>query len=184
MVDNLIRLGVARHSAKAASFRNSGHISKVKTSRKNKAYDKFVKAFKEKMGVDDENLHQYIPHILGVMGEYAYSEYAMLELDRQIYNIRDDGADFPGNIEVKTSTFAHGTELKITHKELKQRGVKDLYVLCFISEDDPFTVIVLGSITGEEFMEKKREKQYAGGPLNWVVSLDDMQSINYEILLT
>jgi hypothetical protein len=186
----LIDLGVARHLAKDNSFRNKGGISKIKTWRKNNTYEKFVNFYAKEFTVamksecDESWLYQFVPHVLGIMGEFAYADYTNDSVDEAIYDVRDDGFDFKGRIEVKTSTFVKSPDLKISQKEFNKRGLQNLYVLCLIDPNEPDVITVLGSITGVAFKACKKEKQYGGGPLNWVVGVEDLSPINYSIKIS
>lgn len=97
-----INLGKKRHSAKHISFRNSGSI------RINSGF--FLES------VDK----QFYPHIIGVLGELAYSKICNESIDENIYSVRDSGEDFKG-IEVKAITyFGSGEpELKILSRNIK-----------------------------------------------------------------
>ena len=154
-----INLGKKRHSAKHISFRNSGSI------RINSGF--FLES------VDK----QFYPHIIGVLGELAYSKICNESIDENIYSVRDSGEDFKG-IEVKAITyFGSGEpELKIPKQEYKTRTKIETYVLVRINNQNLSNIEVLGKISRNEFDKRKVSKQYgANYPENWVVPLSMME---------
>lgn len=156
-----IKLGKKRHLAKNISFRNSGSI-KINSGFLLEAIDK-----------------QFYPHIIGVLGELAYSKYCGEQIDSNIYSIRDSGEDFNG-IEIKTITyFGSGEpELKIPKTEYKVRNKINLYVLSRIDSSKLYDVELLGKITKENFDKLKVSKQYNKNyPENWVVPLSKMEKL-------
>jgi hypothetical protein len=153
-----IELGKKRHNAKDISFRNAGTI---------KINSRF---FLESIN------KQFYPHIIGVLGEMAYSKVYKKSMDTNIYAVRDGGEDFPG-IEIKAITyFGNGEpELKIPKQEYKTRTKINTYVLVRVDKDDLSCVELLGKISRKEFDKKKISKQYSiNYPENWVVPLSLM----------
>ena len=86
---NIYSLAKKRHDAKSMSFRNTGILIK-----------------------DPKSV--YSPHSIGLLGEHAWGKHTGQSVDKNIYDIRDEGEDFT-NTEVKTITyFGNGEpELKI-----------------------------------------------------------------------
>lgn len=120
----------------------------------------------------------YMPHFVGLVGEYAWSLYTGEKLDENIYKVKDCGQDFDG-IEVKTITyFGDGEpELKITEKEYNSRKVPDFYVLCRYNTSTK-EVELLGKISRADFdLNKKRKKYGRFLPANFVVPLSKMERI-------
>jgi hypothetical protein len=168
-IKDLVQVGKSRHEAKDISFRNVSNHGLFKKYKENK----------------DINLYGYnvtqrhLPHIAGVIGEYAYGKFIGEDIDRKIYAVRDDGVDFKNGAEVKTSTFYSGlwgeTELKIPKREYLERNPK-LYILARLNSEalvksPPFLMVeILGQISSGKFESIKEVKQYiTGGPVNYVV---------------
>jgi len=168
-IKELVQVGKNRHEAKDISFRNvskHGNFEKYKVNKPINIYGQEV-------------TQRHIPHIAGVIGEYAYGKLIGEDIDRNIYSVRDDGVDFKNGAEVKTSTFYSSsreeTELKIPKKEYSERSPK-LYILARLSSEalkksPPFLVVeILGEISSSKFESIKEVRQYtAGGPVNYIV---------------
>jgi len=168
-IKDLVQVGKSRHEAKDISFRNVSNHGLFKKYRENKDINLY--------GYDVTQRH--LPHIAGVIGEYAYGKLIGEDIDRKIYSVRDDGVDFKNGAEVKTSTFYSGlgreTELKIPKREYQERNPK-LYVLARLSSEvlaksPPFLMVeILGQISSDKFESIKEVKQYiTGGPVNYIV---------------
>jgi len=154
-IRNIFNLAVERHEVKNKSFRNSR-----------------IMYSKEDIVVD----RQYMPHFIGLVGEYSWAILNNLDVDKNIYKIRDSGEDFSG-VEIKTITyFGDGEpELKITQKEYRQRKPPLLYVLIRYDHKKMESEI-LGKITRENFDKFKKSKKYGTGkPENFVVPLSKME---------
>ena len=173
----LSSIGIKRHEAKDKSFRNvckHGVIEKYD--------DNLIELY------DFKITKRHLPHITGVMGEYAYGKLIGEDVDRNIYDVRDDGKDFKNGAEVKCSTFYSGkwgeTELKIPVREYEDRDPTK-YVLTRLSDKSllgsPNHLIVeaLGEISSQKFdMIKGEPKQYTRyGPKNYVVKESDLDPI-------
>lgn len=159
-------LAVARHDAKAATFRN--RTTKIF---RNKAKDDLAIA----TGLDV----QYMAHFIGVLGEMAWAIHSGQELDTQIYAVRDNGEDFPG-VEIKAITYSGlgEPELKIPQKEYDTRTDVQLYVLVRINTTEPEEVEILGSIDRDVFEALSEQKQYGPNkPINYVVPLSMMAEV-------
>lgn len=168
-IKELVQVGKNRHEAKDISFRNVSKHGNFKKYKVNKPINIY----------GQEVTQRHIPHIAGVIGEYAYGKLIGEDIDRNIYSVRDDGVDFKNGAEVKTSTFYSGlgreTELKIPKGEYQERNPK-LYVLARLSSEalkksPPFLVVeILGQISSGKFESIKEVKQYiTGGPVNYIV---------------
>lgn len=160
----IYNLAKKRHDAKHESFRNSSQI--IPEAKKD--------AFKSIYDIDQE----YMPHFLGLVGEYAWSKYSGEPLDEEIYSVRDNGEDFKG-IEVKTITYIGKgePELKITVKEYQSRKAPEQYVLCRFDMQNS-QIEILGDITRENFDKEKKEKKYGRFlPKNFVVPLSKMRKL-------
>ncbi len=160
-----LELAQKRHNAKHIAFRNKD-VEEFSNLNKNKLSDK--------LGVDK----QYMAHYIGVMGELAWAIANKVEIDQNIYSVRDAGQDFEG-IEVKTITyFGKGEpELKITKKEYEQRKPPKVYVLARIAVDKN-EVELIGKISREDFDTFKVEKQYGPNkPVNYVIPACIMETI-------
>ena len=146
-------LGKKRHLAKHESFRNRNRFDNFEV--------------------------EYMPHFLGVLGEYVYAKYAGLKLDEEIYAVRDSGEDFAG-IEIKMLTYfgAGEPELKVPQKEFEKRTEVQLYVLVRTRKDAFANIELLGQITRKEFDLNKVAKKYGRyNPLNWIVPLSKMEKL-------
>lgn len=160
----LYNLAQLRHNAKHESFRNA---SKIIPKHKE---DDFVNLMK----LDKE----YMPHFLGLVGEFVWSQHSGEELDEEIYSVRDGGEDFNG-VEVKTITYMGDgePELKITQKEYEARKKPKKYVLARFDMSTG-TVEILGTITRYMFDKHKISKKYGRFlPNNYVVPLSKMRKI-------
>ena len=160
----LFDLAKKRHDAKDPSFRNK---SRIMPKDKNESFEDLFKIDK-----------QYMPHFLGLVGEYAWSQYSGESADEEIYDVRDGGEDFKG-IEVKTITYmGYGEpELKITQKEYEERKVPNKYVLARFDMKNK-EVEILGTITRYMFDKKKKEKKYGQRlPNNFVVPVSEMRKL-------
>ena len=121
---------------------------------------------------------QYMPHFLGLVGEYAWSKYSGEPVDEEIYSVRDGGEDFKG-IEVKTITYTGKgePELKITQKEYEARKKPKKYVLVRFDIKNQ-EVEILGTITRYMFDKKKKKKKYGRYlPNNYVVPVSEMRKL-------
>jgi hypothetical protein len=162
-VSECVSLGTSRHAAKHSSFRNKNRWNSRKTS----------KVGRHKIAAEFE------PHILGVLGEMAWSLHSSQELDRNIYEVRDDGEDFP-SLEVKTLTyFGKGEpELKIPVTEFVERDKVKIYVLARVDLKRPEEVELLGQIDRAVFNILKTKKKYGQHlPTNYIVKLSEMELI-------
>lgn len=164
-VSKLLDLAKRRHDAKPNSIRNSGIL--IKRS--------------------EDPLENYLPHFIGIIGEYAWGSLTNKPIDEIIYRIRDS-EDFNGE-EVKTITYfgAGEPELKIKIREFKEKTPKK-YILARINKDnvletlktgkDSIEVELLGQISREDFDSKKKIKKYgANNPYNYIVGLSEMTSL-------
>lgn len=143
-VEWAIDMGKQRHGAKHSSFRETGRMGDVS------------KVFGGS-------------HILGVLGELAYEKYTGIEMDRNIYSVRDKGYDFKTSkksgrnfkIDIKTITYnGEGEkELKVKIDEYIKK-TPDEYVLVFIDKDNLKEATILGYISREDFEKNKKEKKY------------------------
>ena len=154
-VNELVHLSQKRHNPKDSSFRHKYCLVKNAKSTS-------------------------VPHEIGILGEEAYGRCVGLGIDREIYDVRDDGSDFEG-IEVKTVTyFGSGEpELKIPVKDWtgKHKDIKK-FVLARISLRDYKRVELLGEITRDQLDKAKKEKKYGPNkPLNYVVPASELTPI-------
>jgi len=180
VLKDLVLVGKKRHEAKDISFRNQSKHGRFQKYRE----DTDVTVY----GMTVTKRH--IPHIAGVIGEYAYGKLIGEDIDREIYAVRDNGIDFKNGAEVKTSTFYSGnsgqTELKIPRKEYVERS-PSIYVLARLSSNilmkspPSIKVEILGQISTKKFDSLKTEKQYIkGGPVNFVVKESDLEPVGEE----
>lgn len=152
--EEIAALGRKRHYAKDASFRNNTQWH--------------------------EGSARSMAHEIGILGEAAYGKCAGLEIDRNIYEVRDDGMDFK-DIEVKTVTYfgAGEPELKIPAEEWtgKHKDVKK-FVLARLNPKDYTRVEVLGEISREQFDRIKTKKIYRpDGPLNYIAKASQLSPV-------
>lgn len=156
-IDFCIDLGKKRHEAKHISFRrNSFSVSEEKR-------------------ISDVP-SEYLPHIIGVIGELAWSLYTGESVDENIYKVRDSGEDFKG-VEIKTVTYngSGEPELKIPVKDWESK-TPNLYVLAKFDMVD--TIELLGCIERKRFDEIKKRKKYGRFlPLNYVVKMSDLDGV-------
>jgi hypothetical protein len=175
---DLAQVGKSRHEAKDISFRNVSKHGSFKKYKTNKVVNLY----------NLEVTERHIPHIAGVIGEYAYGKFIGEDIDRKIYSVRDVGVDFKNGAEVKTSTFYGGswgeTELKIPKREYLERSPK-LYILARLSSEilvksPPFLMVeILGQISSGKFESIKEVKQYiGGGPVNYVVGASRLDPVS------
>jgi len=160
-IKKAIDLAIKRHDSKNKSFRSKGTLINI-NEKKFKDLDK-----------------QYLPHLIGIIGEMAWSIATKQTLDESIYSVRDPGEDFK-DTEIKTITyFGEGEpELKIKVSEYENK-IPKLYVLIRFDMDK--TVEILGTITRESFDILKKKKKYgAGKPMNYIIPLSKMDKF-YEL---
>lgn len=156
-INYCVDLGTRRHQAKHPSFRNNSFS---------------ISEGKGVQGIEK----QYLPHIIGVVGELAWSLYTGEPVDEKIYAVRDDGQDFKG-VEVKTVTYQGDgePELKVPVKDWESK-TPSTYVLAKFDMDR--TVEILGSISRKRFDEIKKQKKYGRYlPLNYVVKMSDLDGV-------
>jgi len=146
-------LSIKRHYSKDSKFRDSGILIK-----------------------DPKEVS--LPHLIGLIGEYAWGKYINDSVDKKIYEVRDDGQDFEGT-EVKTITFlGPNPELKIKTSEFNSK-TPNKYVLCRVDKNNLSKVDILGEISRNDFNERKSIKKYGiNNPENYIVGLKEMKSIN------
>lgn len=165
----LLGLAKQRHDAKPKNIRNTGIL--IKESKKN---------------IEE----QYLPHFIGLIGEFAWGQHSGQVIDEKIHK-KGDLTDFQGE-EVKTITY-FGTgepELKIKILEFKSK-FPNKYILARVRRDQALDFLkdlgsfgskveveLLGLISREEFGEKKKVKKYGlNNPFNYVVPLSEMTQI-------
>jgi len=154
-VEGLVNLAHKRHNAKDSSFRHKYCMVR---------------------GAETTA----VPHEIGILGEAAYGKCIGEDIDREIYEVRDDGSDFK-DTEVKTVTyFGHGEpELKVPEKDWlgKHKDIKK-FILTRINPKDYSKVELLGQITREQFDKLKKRKVYGPNkPLNYVVRASQLSPI-------
>jgi len=162
----LLGLAKQRHDAKPKNIRNTGIL--IKESQKN---------------IEE----QYLPHFIGLIGEFAWGQHSGQFVDEKIHK-KGDSEDFQGE-EVKTITY-FGTgepELKIKIAEFKNK-FPNKYILARVKGDQALDFLkgltvaglnveveLLGLISREDFDEKKKVKKYGiNNPFNYVVPLSKM----------
>lgn len=122
----------------------------------------------------------YYPHLIGILGEMAWAIHTGQSIDSNIYkSCKKHRQDFV-DTEVKTTTyFGDGEpELKISKKEFKKKQAK-LYVLARVSLKKLTEIQILGTITHNRFLRRRKTKRYGKKyPFNWVVPLSKMEEIN------
>ena len=158
---DILELAKKRHDAKDRSFRNTSILSSDENKNK----------FNEKFSIDKN----YMPHYTGLVGEYVWAKANNLQVDEEIYSVRDNGEDFKGT-EVKTITYCGPgePELKIKQSEYESK-TPNLYVLVRLNLSDD-EVEILGTITRDMFDKNKKSKRYGiGKPYNFVVPLSKME---------
>lgn len=159
----LYKIAKARHDAKHFSFRESGHLTT-----ENNRLD-FTKVFKIES--------KYMPHFLGLVGEFAWSLKTGEPLDETIYKIKDSGEDFKG-VEVKTITYSGEgePELKIKVSEYEDKKPKKYVLVHFNLKTKE--VSILGTITRKTFDKHKVKKRYGRFlPDNYVVPVSKMTKV-------
>jgi hypothetical protein len=160
-ITEAISLAIARHEAKNNFIKNK-HV---------------LGAFKESSleSLFSDKRHKH--HFIGILGEMAYAKYTNQQIDKNIYALRDTGADV-GEVEVKTSTWmGDDVELKVTKAHFESKKPKK-YVLVRIDENNYTEAELLGEITRNKFSRVKKEKcyginKYNGSllPMNYIVGL-------------
>lgn len=134
-------------------------------------------------GVRDESPYYYrekddpaYPHIIGATGEIAYARVIGGEIDMRIMS-KGDQYDFPGGIEVKTSTW-EGDDIELKAQvRLYEKKVPNKYVLVRVYKDLT-TAEILGEITRKQFDRVKTKKNY-GHEDNWIVGLKDLSPVEW-----
>lgn len=166
-IDYVLSLAKKRHDAKPSNIKNSGIL-----------IDRDV----------SNPLEDYLPHFIGLVGEYAWAKHTKREVDENIYTIRDN-EDFNGE-EVKTITY-YGDgepELKVKLKEYENKKPKK-YILARTDKNKILNALnsntqksidieLLGEISRDNFDKKKIKKQYGPkNPMNYVISLSKMNKL-------
>lgn len=166
-INFILNLAKKRHDAKPSSIKNTGILISRNIS---------------------NPLENYLPHFIGLVGEYAWAKHTNQNVDEEIYEIRDS-EDFNGE-EIKTITYfgAGEPELKIKVNEYQSKKPKK-YILARTDKqkilkvlnsnsDDSINVELLGEISRNEFETKKVKKCYGfNNPMNYVVSLSNMKQL-------
>jgi hypothetical protein len=163
-IKEAIELAAKRHESKGASFRNKNPFSYSKDTKLEKALiDKTHKS-----------------HFLGILGEMAYAQLTNKQIDKNIYAVRDKGADVE-DVEIKTSTWMGAdVELKVKKEDFENK-FPNKYVLARIDENNFSIVELIGEITRVNFDKVKREKRYGMSkygkllPLNYIVEVKDLK---------
>jgi len=166
-INYILSLAKKRHDAKPSNIKNSGIL-----------IDRDL----------NNPLENYLPHFIGIVGEYAWAKHTNKNIDETIYEIRDD-EDFNGE-EVKTITY-YGTgesELKVKVQEYNNK--KPLkYILARTNKDNilkalnsdsqkTLKVELLGEICRSDFEREKIKKRYGQyNPENYVVPLSKMKEL-------
>jgi hypothetical protein len=166
-IDYVLSLAKKRHDAKPNNIKNSGIL-----------IDRDI----------SNPLENYLPHFIGLVGEYAWAKYTKREVDENIYTIRDN-EDFNGE-EVKTITY-YGDgepELKVKLKEYENKK-PNKYILARTDKikilkalnsntQKSIDIELLGEISRENFDHNKVKKRYGmNNPMNYVVSLSKMNEL-------
>ena len=159
----LYELAKARHDAKHKSFRNANQIMPKHKGEQFQALHNIDK--------------QYLPHFLGLVGEFAWAKHTDSEIDTNIYAVRDPGEDFPG-IEVRTITYCGPgePELKVKCAEYEAKTPKKYVLARFNLKTRELEL--LGFITRKTFDKHKVKKKYGRFlPNNYIVPLSKMRKI-------
>jgi len=166
-INYIISLAKKRHDAKPSNIKNSGIL-----------IDRDL----------NNPLENYLPHFIGLVGEYAWAKHTNKNIDENVYEIRDD-EDFNGE-EVKTITY-YGTgepELKVKVQEYNnKKPIK--YILARTNKDNILKALnsnsqktleieLLGEICRSDFENRKTKKRYGQyNPDNYVVPLSKMNKL-------
>ncbi len=154
-----------------------------------------------KTRIEEEVRHPEMHNLIGAIGELAFAEYADIQMDTDIYQAGDTGADFHVNalddemhIDVKTRSgdlFAFWVKEKQL-KSAKRESDADYYVLAKIHapvdldqitvEDidivDGWKVEFLGGASREELLNGKRvESNLEDVDWNRSISIEDLDPI-------
>lgn len=166
-IDYLLDLAKKRHDVKPKNIKNTGIL----------------------ISRDKSNpIEDYLPHFIGLLGEYAWAKHTNQNIDEDIYLIRDS-EDFNGE-EIKTITyFGNGEpELKVKVKEYESK-IPNKYILARTDKTKILKVLnsnysenikieLLGEISRKDFDIKKIKKCYGyNNPMNYVVGLSNMNTI-------
>lgn len=145
-----------------------------------------------KRRIEKLDRHPEIDNIIGVVGELAFSIYADLKIDSDIYTTGDGGIDFYAQIEGENVTVDMKTRTKDPYAFwVKEHALEaDYYVLGYLqaplefdgtTPDDidtlkGWTVELIGAATKEEFLEAKKIDSDLGY-INRSILLDDLRPV-------
>jgi hypothetical protein len=121
----------------------------------------------------------YYPHLIGILGEMAWAIHTGQDIDSNIYKTTTKHHQDFVDTEVKTTTyFGDGEpELKIPKKEFKRKQAK-LYILARVDIKKLTEIQILGTITHNKFVRRRKTKRYGKKyPFNWVVPLSKMEEV-------
>ena len=166
-IDYILALAKKRHDAKPNNIKNTGIL-----------IDRDV----------NNPVENYLPHFIGIVGEYAWAKHTNRCVDEDIYEIRDS-EDFDGE-EIKTITYyGHGEpELKIKVTEFDSKKPKK-YILARTNKEkilkaltanaeNSIEIELLGVISRDDFNTNKIKKRYGfNNPLNYIVGRSKMNEV-------
>lgn len=166
-INYILALAKKRHDAKSDNIKNTGIL----------------------MDRDLNNpVENYLPHFIGIVGEYAWAKHTNRSVDENIYEVRDS-EDFDGE-EIKTITYyGHGEpELKIKVTEFDSKKPKK-YILARTNKEkilkaltanteNSIEIELLGVISRDDFDTNKIKKRYGfNNPLNYIVGRSKMNEV-------
>jgi hypothetical protein len=166
-INYVLSLAKKRHDAKPNSIKNTGIL-----------IDRNI----------NNPIENYLPHFIGIVGEYAWGKHTNRSVDEDIYEIRDS-EDFDGE-EIKTITYYGGgePELKIKVTEFDSKKPKK-YILArtnkekilkalTVNTENSIDIELLGVISRNDFDKNKVKKRYGfNNPLNYIVGLSKMNEV-------
>ena len=166
-IDYILALAKKRHDAKPNNIKNTGIL-----------IDRDV----------NNPVENYLPHFIGIVGEYAWAKHTNRSVDEDIYEIRDS-EDFDGE-EIKTITYyGHGEpELKIKVTEFDSKKPKK-YILARTNKEkilkaltanaeNTIEIELLCVISRDDFDTNKIKKRYGfNNPLNYIVGRSKMNEV-------
>lgn len=110
---------------------------------------------------------------IGTVGEYGYGKMTGQKVNLTVKSRGDKGIDFPDGAQVKTVTYnGPDKELKVSSLSLVKTPKK--YVLAYYDKSNKSDfVVMIGEISYESFLSKKKEKYYKGR-LTYIVDAKDL----------
>ena len=116
---------------------------------------------------------EHSTHIIGIAGEVIAATVLHKQIDITLNINGDGGTDLWGNIDVKTSSYWP----PILKHPVKSNRWPDYFCLVYFNEKKCFGCFI-GMVTKEALMKGKVEQFGEGKPLNYTLSMEEVDRLN------